>query len=67
MTLNAGSTPTWVATPMIAKIIGVFFGAPPTFLGGAKFYYNTPSAICQEKSCTKIKKFGRPNLCTLPC
>lgn len=46
----AGSTPTRVATLTTAEKQSFCFGAPPTFLGSAKFYYNTPPAICQAKN-----------------
>ena len=50
MTSNAGSTPTQVATLTTAKKQSFVFGAPPTFLGSAKFHYNTAPAICQAKN-----------------
>ena len=50
MTSNVGSTPTQVATLTTAEKQSFVFGAPPTFLGSAKFHYNTALAICQVKN-----------------
>ena len=50
MTSNADSTPTQVAILTTAEKQSFVFGAPPTFLGSAKFHYNTASAICQMKN-----------------
>ena len=42
------------------------FGGAPPGVRRANFHYNTPPAICQEKSCTNIKKIKIPILCILP-
>jgi hypothetical protein len=53
--------------PVKKEIFVQFFDRATTLVMVAYFHYTIPPAICQEKSCTKIKKFGRPNLCILPC
>ena len=65
MTSNAASTLTADATQMTAEKQSFCFGAPPTFLGDAIFYYTIPPAICQEKNQKNFNKIIFPKLCDL--
>jgi hypothetical protein len=54
MTSSAGSTPTWVATPMIAKIIGVFFESAALKRSGRNFVKITNFSNFLGKSFVQI-------------